>query len=421
MHAPSLAPVLISGAGLTGLTLGLSLHRLGIPFRILEAVAELRPLGVGINLQPHAVRELFELGLEGALDATGLRTEEVAYFSAQGRLIWREPRGILAGYRWPQYSIHRGRLQMLLLDALRQRAEDVVRTGAAVTGWSEDGDEVEARLTDRRTGRALGVERGALLAAADGINSAVRAAMHPDEGGARWGGTMMWRGVTEGPRFLTGRSVTMTGAKDVKFVAYPIADTERGSRVNWIADRRLGEDHDWRRQDWNREGDLADFLPAFEDWRFDWLDVPATIRGAEAVYEYPMVDRDPLACWTQGRVTLVGDAAHAMYPIGSNGASQGIVDAVVLAREIRRHGATPAALRAYEEARRETVNALVLANRGDGPDRILDVVAERARHGFDDIEAVMPLAERRAFADGYKRVAGMDIEALNARGSLIDA
>lgn len=414
--------VLIAGAGVAGLTLGLALHRLGVPFRILEAVEAPRPLGVGINVQPHAVCELFALGLEAKLDATGLRTEEVAYFSAQGTLIWREPRGLLGGYRWPQYSIHRGRLQMLLLDTLRARAGEVIRTGAAVAGWIETGEGVEVRLTDRRTGRSLGSERGAVLIAADGINSTVRASLHPEEGGACWGGTMMWRGVTEGPRFLTGRSVTMSGTKDVKFVAYPIADTPSGgSLINWIADRRLGPGHAWRRQDWNREGDLADVLPAFESWRFPWLDVPATIRGAEAIYEYPMVDREPLARWTQGRATLIGDAAHAMYPIGSNGASQAVVDAAVLAREIRRHGPAPAALLAYEAERRETVNALVLANRGDGPDRILDIVAERAPSGFDDIEGVMPLDERRRFADGYKRVAGMDREALNARGSLMDA
>ena len=407
--------VLISGAGIAGLTLGLALHRAGVPFRILEAVAAIRPLGVGINLQPHAVRELRRLGLGAELDAVGLRTEEVAYFSAQGRPIWREPRGLLAGYRWPQYSIHRGRLQMLLLDALRARAGDVVRTGAAVTGWDEMENGVEARLTDRRSRRMRGVERGAVLIAADGIDSAVRAALNPGEGPARWGGTVMWRGVTDGPRFLTGRTVAMAGTKDTKFVAYPIADTPGGSLVNWIADRRLPAGHGPTRPDWKREGDLADFLPAFEDWRFDWLDVPAVIRGAEAVYEYPMVDRDPLDRWTRGRVTLMGDAAHAMYPIGSNGASQGVVDAAVLAREIERHGMAPAALHAYEDARREAVNALVLANRGDGPDRILDVVAERAPHGFDDVEEVMPEAERRAFADRYKRLAGMEVDRANAR------
>ncbi len=412
--------VLIAGAGITGLTLGLSLHQVGIPFRILEAVRVIEPLGVGINLQPHAARELFDLGLEAELDGVGLRTEEVAYFSAHGQEIWREPRGMAAGYHWPQYSIHRGGLQMLLYRALTERAGDVVRTGAAVTGWQETQGGVSVALTDRRSGESLGLEHGSLLVGADGINSSTRAAFYPQEGPAHWGGTMMWRGVTRGPRFLTGRSVTMTGQKDVKFVAYPIGDTEDGgSVINWIADLTMPEGYDWRKQDWNRQGRLEDFLPAFADWSFDWLDIPATIRAADHIYEYPMVDRDPLPRWSHGRTTLLGDAAHAMYPIGSNGASQGILDARILARELQARGVTPSALTAYDAGRREEVNAVVLANRGDGPDRILDIVAERAPDGFDDIEAVMPLAERQGFADGYKRVAGMDIEALNARAPIL--
>jgi 2-polyprenyl-6-methoxyphenol hydroxylase-like FAD-dependent oxidoreductase len=229
---------------------------------------------------------------------------------------------------------------------------------------------------------------------------------------------MMWRGTTVGPRFLTGRSVTMTGRKQVKFVAYPIADDGAQSVINWIADLAMPPDYDWRRQDWNRSGAVADFLPAFDGWSFDWLDVPAVIRGAGAVYEYPMVDRDPLARWTHGRVTLLGDAAHAMYPIGSNGASQAILDARHLAACLRA-APGPEGLHAYEEIRREVVNAVVLANRGDGPDRILDIVHDRAPDGFDDIESVMPLDERRAFADGYKAIAGMDIVALNARPPII--
>ena len=412
--------VLIAGAGIAGLSLGLSLHQVGIPFRIFEAVREIRPLGVGINLQPHASRELFELGLETGLDEIGLRTKEVAYFSQHGQLIWREPRGRHAGYNWPQYSIHRGGLQMLLLRSLQDRCGDVVTTGAAVTGWRDTANGVGIDLTDRQTGASLGQVEGAVLIAADGINSTLRAGLYPDEGAARWGGTMMWRGLTRGPKFLTGRSVTMTGRKDVKFVAYPIGDTgEGGSLINWIADLTMPPDYAWRKQDWNRSGALDDFLGPFADWRFDWLDIPAVIRAAEHVYEYPMVDRDPLDRWTHGRLTLLGDAAHAMYPIGSNGASQGILDARVLAAAMRDNGPTTEALEAYESTRREAVNALVLANRGDGPDRILDIVADRAPEGFDDIEDVMPLTERQQFADGYKQVAGMDIAALNARAPLI--
>ncbi|WP_208351766.1 flavin-dependent oxidoreductase [Pseudaestuariivita rosea] len=413
--------VLIAGAGIAGLTIGLSLHQVGIPFRIFEAVRQIRPLGVGINLQPHAVRELFDLGLEQGLDTVGLRTEEVAYFSSHGQLIWREPRGMLAGYHWPQFSVHRGGLQMLLYDAVRQRCGDVIETGHAVTGWTQTDDGVTITLTDRKTGQGLGTATGDVLVAADGINSNLRAKLCPDEGPAHWGGTMMWRGVTRGPRFLTGRSVTMTGRKDVKFVAYPIADDGDGSVINWIADLTMPPDYDWAKQDWNRAGVLDDFLPAFADWRFDWLDIPQIIRGADQIYEYPMVDRNPLDQWTHGRMTLLGDAAHAMYPIGSNGASQAILDARILARDMRDHGVTTGALQAYEAERRPKVKALVLANRGDGPDKILDIVHDRAPDGFEDIEQIMPLAERQAFADGYKQVAGMDINALNERDPLIGA
>ncbi|PTX55826.1 2-polyprenyl-6-methoxyphenol hydroxylase-like FAD-dependent oxidoreductase [Litoreibacter ponti] len=412
--------VLIAGAGIGGLALGLSLHQVGIPFRIFEAVREIKPLGVGINLQPHAARELFELGLEDALDVVGLRTQEVCYFSAHGQLIWREPRGQAAGYAWPQFSIHRGGLQMALHDALIARCgPKVITTGHAVTTWEETGQGVSVTLTDRASGETLGAEEGTVLIAADGINSTLRATLFPDEGGAKWGGTMMWRGVTDGPAFLSDCSVVMAGKKDQKFVAYPIGRTPTGMRINWIADLTMPEDYDWRAQDWSREGARTDFAAAFADWDFDWLDIPKIIAGAEQVWEYPMVDRDPLAQWTHGPMTLLGDAAHAMYPIGSNGASQCILDARHMAAAMREHGVTQAALHAYENIRRDAVNALVLANRGDGPDKVLDLVAERAPDGFAQIEDVMSHDELDAMAKAYKSVAGMDVDALNARAPII--
>lgn len=413
--------VLIAGAGIGGLTLGLSLHQLGIPFRIFEAVQEIRPLGVGINVQPHAIRELHEMGLQDALDADGLKTEEVAYFSAQGGRIWSEPRGRFAGYNWPQYSIHRGRMQMLLLHALVERAgSDVIQRGAAVSDWRETAEGVEITLTDRASGAQTGTAEGRVFVAADGINSRARAKLYPDEGPAHWGGVMMWRGVTRGPTFLTGRSMAMAGRRACKFVCYPIEDYGDGTcLINWIADRMMPDDYEWREQDWNRDGERADFAPAFADWSFDWLDIPRIIADAEHIFEYPMVDRDPLPAWTRGRMTLLGDAAHAMYPIGSNGASQAILDARILARELRDRGLTGDALQSYEDIRRETVNALVLANRGDGPDKVLDVVAERAPDGFDDISDVMSGDELKEVAGAYKKMAGMDIETLNTRGPLI--
>ena len=414
--------ILISGAGIGGLTLGLSLHQLGIPFRIYEAVREMRPLGVGINCQPHAVRELYDLGLADDLEKIGLRTREVGYYSAQGGEIWREPRGMGAGYKWPQYSLHRGQLQMLLLNCLIARAgADCVVMGAAVTGWRDVDGGVEISLQDRETGADLGVASGAALVGADGINSAVRARLYPDEGAAHWGGVMMWRGVTRGPTFLSGATMAMAGTRACKFVCYPIRDHGDGTcDINWIADRLLPADYDWKRQDWNREGARADFADMFADWRFDWLDVPEVIAKAESIWEYPMVDRNPLPRWTHGAVTLLGDAAHAMYPIGSNGASQAILDGRVLAGALRDAGDDViAGLQAYEDTRREVVNAIVLANRGDGPDKVLDIVAEQAPEGFDHIHDVLSPDALEDIAAGYKKLAGMDVAALNARGPLL--
>jgi 2-polyprenyl-6-methoxyphenol hydroxylase-like FAD-dependent oxidoreductase len=413
--------VLIAGAGIGGLTLGLSLHQLGIPFRIFEAVDRLKPLGVGINVQPHAVRELYDLGLQDALDKDGLRTEQVGYFSAQGGHIWSEPRGEFAGYNWPQYSVHRGDFQMMLYDELVSRAGGAcIASGAALRDWRDVDGGIEITLVNRASGAVLEPVRGAVLVAADGINSTARVRLFPEEGAAHWSGVMMWRGVTVGPKFLGGRTMAMAGRKSSKFVCYPIRDIDADTcLINWIADRALPEDHDWAKQDWNRQGRLDEFLPAFADWKFKWLDIPWVIENAESVLEYPMVDRNPLERWTHGRMTLLGDAAHAMYPIGSNGASQCILDARVLAREMRELGIGTEALNSYEKVRREIVNKLVLANRGDGPDKVLDIVAQKAPDGFDHIHDVMNAAALDELASGYKAVAGMDIETLNAAGPLV--
>jgi len=291
--------------------------------------------------------------------------------------------------------------------------------GAAVTDWRQTDDGVEITLTNRASGQTS-TANGTVLIAADGINSGLRAGFYPDEGPAVWGGTMMWRGITKGPRFLTGRSMAMAGDKDCKFVCYPIGDTDDGgSLINWIADLTLPADYDWLSQDWNRAGLRSDFAHRFAEMKFDWLDIPKLIADAYGIWEFPMVDRNPLPQWSFGPVTLLGDAAHAMYPIGSNGATQGIIDARILARELRDHGVGQGALKAYDIVRREAVNAVVLANRGDGPDKVLDIVAARAPDGFDDIEAVMPLMERQAFADRYKKITGMTIDELNKRPAIL--
>jgi 2-polyprenyl-6-methoxyphenol hydroxylase-like FAD-dependent oxidoreductase len=415
--------VLIAGGGIAGLTLALSLHQIGVTCRVFETTETIQPLGVGINTLPHAVRELSELGLQDQLAATAIPTAELAYFTKRGQQIWSEPRGLAAGYNWPQFSIHRGALQTILLEAVHQRlGADAVVTGHHLTGWDETATGVKAHFTNRRTGEPLGSADGALLIAADGIHSAARAHLYPQEGPPIWNGAILWRGVTQGVPFLTGRSMIMAGHEFQKFVAYPIsrAAADHGaSTINWIAERKFRPDHAWRREDWNRSGRLEEFLPQFADWRFDWLDVPATIQAAEQCYEYPMVDRDPLDRWTFGRVTLLGDAAHAMYPIGSNGASQGILDARVLTREIQAHGTTERALQAYEAGRRPATARIVLANRGNGPEQVMQLVEQRAPNGFGRIEDVLTPEELEGTAAGYKQIAGFDKDALNARPPIV--
>jgi 2-polyprenyl-6-methoxyphenol hydroxylase-like FAD-dependent oxidoreductase len=409
--------VIIAGAGIAGLTLALSLHQVRIPCRVFESVDALAPLGVGINVLPHAVRELTELGLQARLAETGIATAALAYHSRHGQLIWREPRGVAAGYRWPQFSIHRGALQMILLAAVRARlGADAVRMGHRLVGVEQDGDGAVARFA----GGA--VARGAVVVGADGIHSALRAQFVPGEGAPIWNGAILWRGTTEAAPFLGGRTMIMAGHEFQKFVAYPISAEAEGhgrSLVNWIAEKKFSTGHAWRREDWNRAADLADFAPDFATWRFDWLDIPALIAGAGAVYEYPMVDRDPLPCWTHGRATLLGDAAHPMYPIGSNGASQGILDARVLTREFLAHGVGAAALAAYEAERRPATSRIVLANRGNGPEQVMQMVQERAPDGFSRIEDVLSTAELEGAAAGYKRLAGFDVGALNSRAPIV--
>lgn len=408
--------VAIAGAGIAGLTLGLTLHQIGVPFQIYEAVQQLKPLGVGINLQPNAVRELMDLGLGDDLARIGVATQSLGFYSKTGSEIWTEPRGTAAGYHWPQVSVHRGHLQMLLYDALVARAgEDCVVTGHRATGFSA------ARLHMETTDGPVDTE-AKLIIAADGIHSAIRHQMYAGEGPPIWGGAVLWRGTTQAAPFLGGADMIMAGHDSQRLVAYPITppDPETGqATINWIAELRIDPAQGWRKEDWNRQADLADFLPSFEGWRFDWLDVPALIKGAKAVYEYPMVDRDPVENWTAGPVTLIGDAAHPTYPVGSNGASQAIVDARTLGACFIEHGTTENALLAYETAIRPRTSAVTLANRGAGPDAIMQLVEDRCGGEFDDIETVVPRAELAAHSGKYKSLAGFDVAVLNAQPPLI--
>ncbi len=415
--------VLIVGGGIAGLATALSLHAEGVDVVVRESVPEVQPLGVGINLLPHAIRELDALGLLEELEGVGVAPTNLAYFSAKGQMIWEEARGRAAGYNWPQLSLHRGILQVVLHEtAVARLGSDRVRTGRHLTSLDQHNGGVTATF-ECRDGRG-GEEsvEASIVVAADGIHSTVRQQRFPNEGMPLWNGALLWRGAVEYDPILDGRTMVWAGHPDQKFVAYPIRDLDNGKQlVNFIAEYRTDDRELLEREDWNRAGKLDDFAPRFEDWEFDWLDIPSLLRAAPGTFLFPMVDRDPLDRWTEGRVTLIGDAAHPMYPIGSNGASQGILDARVLAGCIRTHrNDLLRALEIYEAHRRPPTSAIVLANRGLGPEMPMRLVQERAPEGFDNINDVITPEEILEVTDGYRRTAGFALEALASGKSLID-
>ena len=417
-------PVLVAGGGIGGLSVALTLHQIGVPCVVLESVRHLQPLGVGINLQPNAVRELYELGIgPDQLDAIGVQTREFVLVGLNGKEVYAEPRGMRAGYNWPQYSVHRGGLQMLLYDAVVERlGAGAVRTGMDVTGYRHGGEGSGVRaLVETRDGKRVEIE-GALLIGADGLHSAVRAQMHPGQPPIQWGGAIMWRGVTPGVPIRTGASFVGLGTHRHRVVFYPISkpDAVTGlAAINWIAEITVDNSGGLTTGDWNRRVDVDSFIHHFEGWNYDWLDVPAMLRGADAIFEYPMIDRDPVPTWVDGSVALLGDAAHVMYPTGSNGASQAIVDARVLGAAMLEHGVTAAALEAYNTRLCAEISAVVLRNRGAGPFGILNLLDERCGGVFDDIDAVIPAAEREAFMSRYRTAAGFAMDTLNAAPPII--
>ena len=416
------ADITVVGGGIGGLVTALSLHAIGCDVQVHESAEEVRPLGVGINLLPHAVRELDALGLLDALVAESVATTTLAYFSRHGQKIWDEPRGRAAGYRWPQLSIHRGTLQRILLEATIARlGADRVHTAHQLLRFQQTDQRVTAHFRDRRTGIEVAIESAALIAA-DGIHSAARQQLHPEQGPPIWNGAQLWRGAVEHEPILDGRTLIWAGSERQKFVGYPILDLPNGNQLfNFIAELRFDHRELAEREDWNRPGNLDDYLPQFEPWVFDWLDVPALLRRAPGTFVFPMVDRDPLDRWTVGRMTLLGDAAHPMYPVGSNGASQAILDAATLRGCIRCHpDDLPTALQRYDEVRRPATAAIVLANRGLGPELPMHLVAARAPDGFTNIDDVISREEILQVTEGYRRTAGFALAALAEGRSLAD-
>lgn len=405
----------VIGAGIGGLVTALALHERGLAVEVYEQSRALRPLGVGINLLPHAVRELAALRLDDALRDIAIETSSLTYLNHLGQTIWTEPRGRAAGYHWPQFSIHRGEFQMLLLSELTARlGPGSLHTGCTFTGGQPVEGGVRLRFVRDDGSEQLVVAPVAI--AADGIHSTQRRQMYPHEGPARYSGRMLWRGVTEAASFRDGRSMFMAGWQDQKFVAYPISERKRRagrSLVNWIAELSVAGDAP-AREDWNKRVDSSVFAAAFAGWRFDWVDIPALIRDAEEIFEFPMVDRDPLPTWVAGRTALLGDAAHAMYPIGSNGASQAILDARCLADCLARYPDRGYALREYEAERLPRTAAIVLRNRLNGPEQVMQIAHERAPQGFSDISSVISRAELEEIAGRYKRIAGFDPASVNS-------
>ncbi len=407
--------IVIAGAGIGGLTAAMCLHRAGHDVQVYEAVSELRPLGVGINIQAGAVRILCNLGLEPALAATAIETRELRYANRHGQTIWADPRGRHAGLPWPQFSIHRGELQMILFNAAREMlGADRIRLGRRIARFAQHHGKVTAHFVDRDGMPAENAEAD-LLIGADGIHSAVRAHFYPDEGPPKWQGILMWRGVTVGKPYLGGNTMVQAGHHNQKFVCYPIsrAHAERGEAlINWICDLYMGDGALPSREDWNKPGRLEDFLPRFADWNFGWLDVPDVIRNAHTILEFPMIDRDPLPRWSHGRITLLGDAAHPMYPIGSNGASQAILDGEAITQELAVGDDPEKALRRYEERRLPPTARIVESNRRKGIDVMLDIVEQRAPQGFTDLESVLPADELEKIVGDYKKLVTQDRETL---------
>jgi len=409
--------VLIAGGGIGGLAMALTLHQIGVPCVVFESVRELRPLGVGINLQPNAVREFYDLGIGASdLDKVGLPAREWALVGLNGNDVYSEPRGVLAGYKWPQYAVHRGQLHMMMYEKVRKRiGAGAVRLGHRIAGYANNANGTVTAII-RKTDGSVVRETGSLLIGADGIHSAVRAQMHPSQPPIHWGGAIMWRGTSSGVPIRSGASFVGLGTHRHRIVFYPISHPDPATglaTINWIAELTVDHSNGWSGTDWFRPVEIDDFVRHFEGWRYDWLDVPDLLRRADVAYENPMIDRDPVATWQDHRVVLIGDAAHPMYPTGSNGASQAIMDTRILGAFLIEHGLTPEALQHYDRKLCGPVSQLVLRNRGAGPFGLLNMVDERCGGEFDIIDDVISPDERAEFMSVYKTAAGLAIENLN--------
>tara|TARA_X000001036_G_scaffold264945_1_gene246173 strand:+ start:3295 stop:4554 length:1260 start_codon:yes stop_codon:yes gene_type:complete len=407
--------VLIAGGGIGGLTLALSCQQLNIPFIIFEKTKTLEPLGVGINLQPNAVRELADLNLKQDLYKIGVETQEFGLFSKKGLKIWTEPRGLAAGYNEPQFSVHRGQLQKLLYNKLIERADRFsIKTGCSVNSFENLSSGVKLNCFNKRSEQEETFS-GSILVGCDGINSQVRKQMYPNEQPPIWNGAVLWRGITSEAPFRTKASMVMIGHDTQRFVSYPISGPDSNGRsiINWIAELKFDPSNPWPKGDWSKKVNKSKFIDQFKDWAFEWINPHQLISNAGDVFEYPMVDREPLEKWTFDNTTILGDAAHPTYPVGSSGASQAIIDSRKLVYQFKNKGLNNSALLSYENEMRPLTNKITLTNRQAGPDALLQVVEDRCDGQFIEIENVITKKELKQHADKYKMVAGINIERLN--------
>ena len=413
--------IMVIGAGIGGLATALSLHAAGIEAEVFESIADLRPIGLGINLQPNAVRELIELGLGDALADCGIATSTLAYYNRHGQRIWAEPRGLAAGYHWPQYAIHRGELQRLLLDAVMQRiGAGRVHRGHHLVSFEQTMQGVTASFIDRATGTPLGQATADAMVGADGIHSVVRHAFHPEEGAPVFSGRIMWRGAVAAAPFLDGRTQVMIGHREQRTVIYPISTKHAPAGqqlINWLTILG-GQQLAQQQESWDSVVKKERFFAPFSNWNFDWIRPADMVTQTQDIYEYPKCDREPLDGWTVGRVTLLGDAAHPMRPVGSQAGTQAVIDARVLAQSLATTGDAAAGLKLYDEIRRPVMNEIVLRNRDYGPEIVMQMAEDRAPNGFQNIEDVIPHAELQDIASAFKKAAGFDADTLNARPSL---
>lgn len=410
--------ITIAGGGIGGLVTALRLHQAGFQVKVFESVKEVSPLGVGINLLPHAIRVLTNMGLQEKIQAIALETKELIYANQQGQLFWSEPRGRFAGYKWPQFSIHRGKFQVLLWqEAMRVLGSESVFCNCHLSYFEELDGQVIARFTDKDSGAVVAEEASDLLIGADGINSFVRKTLYPEEGPVVFSGNILYRGTAMMPAYLTGSTMAMIGSMRQKMVIYPIGngvDADGNQHINWVANVKEAAGAAMTVRDWNRQVGKEKLVDLYKNWQFDWINVPAMIEQTQGgIFEFPMSDRDPLPRWSFGRVTLLGDAAHPMYPIGSNGASQAILDADALALALLSETDPIKALEFYDAERVPATAKVVLQNRQKGPDFIMDLMEERFPDGF--AEGEIPHEELAEIMAHYKQVAGFDMQTLNTK------